>query len=99
MPTHSNFCAFGRLLVRLKGLEPSRRETPDPKSGASANSATSAGHFLDCGCKITMFLAIMQIFFNFFAMNGHIWKQITTFAPENNEKKWNKDSFMKCADG
>lgn len=28
--------------MRLKGLEPSRRETPDPKSGASANSATSA---------------------------------------------------------
>ena len=28
--------------VRLKGLEPSRRKTPDPKSGASANSATSA---------------------------------------------------------
>ena len=28
--------------VRLKGLEPSRRGTPDPKSGASANSATGA---------------------------------------------------------
>ena len=31
--------------VRLKGLEPSRRETPDPKSGASANSATSASGY------------------------------------------------------
>lgn len=30
------------LLVRLIGLEPTRRETPDPKSGASTNSATSA---------------------------------------------------------
>ena len=30
------------LLVRLKGLEPSRRKTLDPKSSASANSATSA---------------------------------------------------------
>ena len=28
--------------VRLTGLEPARRETPDPKSGASTNSATSA---------------------------------------------------------
>ena len=28
--------------VRLIGLEPTRRETPDPKSGASTNSATSA---------------------------------------------------------
>ena len=30
------------LSVRLIGLEPTRRETPDPKSGASTNSATSA---------------------------------------------------------
>ena len=29
-------------MVRLKGLEPSRRETLDPKSSASTNSATSA---------------------------------------------------------
>ena len=34
--------------MRVKGLEPPRRETPDPKSGASANSATPAHiyHFL-----------------------------------------------------
>ena len=30
------------IFVRLIGLEPTRRETPDPKSGASTNSATSA---------------------------------------------------------
>ncbi len=30
------------LKVRLIGLEPTRRETPDPKSGASTNFATSA---------------------------------------------------------
>ncbi len=30
------------ICVRLKGLEPSRPKTPDPKSGASTNSATSA---------------------------------------------------------
>ena len=30
------------ILVRVKGLEPSRRETPDSKSGASANSAIPA---------------------------------------------------------
>ena len=31
--------------VRLIGLEPTRRETPDPKSGAATNYATSAGSF------------------------------------------------------
>ena len=30
------------LIVRLKGLEPPRRETPDPKSGAATNYATAA---------------------------------------------------------
>ena len=30
------------LLVRLIGLEPTRIATPDPKSGASTNFATSA---------------------------------------------------------
>ena len=29
-------------MVRMKGLEPSRREAPDPKSGVSTNSTTSA---------------------------------------------------------
>ena len=39
-------------LVRLTGLEPARRETLDPKSNASTNSATGA--FPDfCGCKGT----------------------------------------------
>ena len=30
------------LFVRLKGLEPSRREAPDPKSGVSTNFTTGA---------------------------------------------------------
>ena len=30
------------LFVRLKGLEPPRREAPDPKSGAATNYATAA---------------------------------------------------------
>ncbi|EDM38819.1 hypothetical protein PBAL39_22140 [Pedobacter sp. BAL39] len=30
------------FLVRKKGLEPPRREAPDPKSGAATNYATSA---------------------------------------------------------
>ena len=33
---------LGFYSVRLKGLEPSRRRTLDPKSSASTNSATSA---------------------------------------------------------
>ena len=40
------FCDFNTLFrisaVRLTGLEPARRETPDPKSDASTNSATGA---------------------------------------------------------
>ena len=38
-------------VVRLTGLEPARRETLDPKSNASTNSATGA--FSVCGCKGT----------------------------------------------
>ena len=34
------------MVVRLKGLEPSRREAPDPKSGVSANFTTGALYFL-----------------------------------------------------
>jgi hypothetical protein len=30
------------FVVRMKGLEPPRREAPDPKSGAATNYATSA---------------------------------------------------------
>ena len=32
----------GLSFVRKKGLEPPRREAPDPKSGAATNYATSA---------------------------------------------------------
>jgi hypothetical protein len=33
---------FREIMVRVKGLEPPRLAAPDPKSGASANSATPA---------------------------------------------------------
>ena len=33
--------------VRITGLEPARRKTPEPKSGASANSAISAYVYLN----------------------------------------------------
>ena len=36
-----HFCLYFGF-VRLTGLEPARRKTPDPKSGASTNSATGA---------------------------------------------------------
>ena len=49
--------------VRLTGLEPARRETPDPKSGASTNSATGATTRLrKCGCKGTTNLRTVQIY-------------------------------------
>ena len=34
-------------VVRITGLEPARRKTPEPKSGASANSAISAYVYLN----------------------------------------------------
>ena len=40
------------VFVRLTGLEPARRETLDPKSNASTNSATGAFPGI-CGCKGT----------------------------------------------
>lgn len=43
------------LFVRLTGLEPAHRKTPDPKSGASTNSATSAlfiSFFVNAGAKL-----------------------------------------------
>lgn len=39
------------VFVRLKGLEPPRRETPDPKSGAATNYATRATLLSVSGCK------------------------------------------------
>ena len=46
-------------VVRLIGLEPTRPEPPDPKSGASTNSATSAFcrcFFVNAGAKLQIFL-------------------------------------------
>ncbi len=40
------------LSVRARGLEPLRRKTPDPKSGAATNYATLALFAL---CKVTLF--------------------------------------------
>lgn len=37
-----SYFAFFSHFVRLTGLEPARRETLDPKSSASTNSATGA---------------------------------------------------------
>ena len=45
MPTKCLWCNVTTFLVqevRLTGLEPARRKTPDPKSDASTNSATGA---------------------------------------------------------
>ncbi len=39
-------------IVRMIGLEPTRLTAPDPKSGAAANYATSAGIFPFSGAKI-----------------------------------------------
>ena len=65
------------VFVRLTGLEPAHREIPDPKSGASTNSATSASCqsllalrfstlLFERGCKGTTFLRNLQIIIHFF---------------------------------
>ena len=48
----------GIYFVRLIGLEPTRPEPPDPKSGASTNSATSAypWFFENAGAKVLNFI-------------------------------------------
>ena len=44
---------FYYCCVRLIGLEPTRITTPDPKSGASTNFATSAdAMFFNCSAKV-----------------------------------------------
>ena len=48
------------FLVRLTGLEPARRETLDPKSSASTNSATGAQLWVS-ECKSTTKNADYQI--------------------------------------
>ena len=50
------FLSFFSFGVRMKGLEPPRPETLDPKSNAATNYATCAG-FL---CKVTKISVTMQ---------------------------------------
>ena len=45
--------------MRLIGLEPTRRETPDPKSGASTNFATGA-FFKTLKCQ-TLYFSLAKI--------------------------------------
>ena len=58
-------------MVRKTGLEPARRKTLDPKSSASANSATSAlDNCIECenyyitilSCKSIVFIYDLKIF-------------------------------------
>ena len=43
------FRGFKEVMVRMRGLEPPRREAPDPKSGVYTNFTTSA-----CDCFLTI---------------------------------------------
>ena len=53
-PTADSRKPSAGFLVRKEGLEPSRFYPPDPKSGASANSATFAGKVLPKGTAVRM---------------------------------------------
>ena len=46
--------------LRMKGLEPPRREAPDPKSGAATNYATSAAPTLNRAAKIQINLKFQK---------------------------------------
>ena len=56
------------MFVRLTGLEPARRETPDPKSGASTNFATSAF----ANAKVVFFYELKKSFQKVFFMRPPI---------------------------
>ena len=47
--------------VRKKGLEPPRREAPDPKSGAATNYATRAERILKKDCKGNEIIGIKKL--------------------------------------
>ena len=56
--------SFSIMIVRMKGLEPPRLTTPDPKSGAATNYATSA--FGNGGAKVQLFSGsqnVLQLLF------------------------------------
>ncbi len=48
LPRYEILFCFAKKMVRVKGVEPPRLAAPDPKSGASANSATPAYCKLFC---------------------------------------------------
>jgi hypothetical protein len=51
---------FISFVMRVEGLEPPRRETPDPKSGASANSAIRAHVFNGETCRIRTYDTLIK---------------------------------------
>ena len=79
----SNIQRFGHLLcVRLIGLEPTRLATPDPKSGASTNFATSAV----CSGKVTLFWRIEAgtrvIFLTSVIYSAATWRRPWCLSPQ-----------------
>ncbi|CEN41881.1 hypothetical protein CCYN74_80073 [Capnocytophaga cynodegmi] len=68
------FNIIKRLFVRVKGLEPPRREAPDPKSGVSTNFTTPASDerfevaniHIFCNKKYFSRKKIIKIFYFYF---------------------------------
>ena len=69
--------------VRLIGLEPTRLAAPDPKSGVSTNSTTSA-HLPLCDIQISFFDDAKV----------HILAELTNYF--NEKVKTNVDFFIHC---
>lgn len=53
--------SYKGVCVRMKGLEPPRPKTLDPKSNAATNYATCAVF----GCKVSAIILFLQIYFLF----------------------------------
>ena len=68
--------------MRLTGLEPARRETLDPKSSASTNSATGAclESFVEfavfAAAKVILFVEIAKLFFKKLYLFGGLEKKL-----------------------
>ena len=70
------------LLVRMKGLEPPRPETLDPKSNAATNYATCAG----LRAKVGIFLEIAKFFL--FGVGGSFWEHSEDLECSECPEEW-----------
>ena len=74
--------SYKGLCVRMKGLEPPRPKTLDPKSNAATNYATCAVF----GCKVSAIILFLQIYFLVRNIVGSRRRNLSCIFGELNEK-------------